>query len=246
MSQPWYHTAFSITDPVWYQPLDESAATELRQALRLLEPRPESRVLDLCCGQGRHAVELARLGFQVTGLDLSTERLAMARERAERARVKLELVEADMRHIPAKGYDAILCLYTSLGFLDEDADHLQVFHSVREALRPGGQLLLEVDNRDHAIHQPSRQWGETEALLWWEENRFDPLTSRNHRLYAGLHRQTGQRYEQRLNYRLFSAHELTALARAAGLRVEGLWGGLDGRALTLDSPELVLRASRPG
>jgi SAM-dependent methyltransferase len=203
-------------------------------------------VLDLCCGHGRHAVELAGRGYRVTGLDLSPERLAMARERAARASVNVEWVEADMRRIPPAGYDAVFVLYCSFGFLEDDAAHLEALRSIREALVPGGSVLLQTDNRDHAIHQPPRQWGEVGPLLWWEEDRFDPRTSRNHLHYMGLHRETGQRYEQSIHYRLFSVHELEGLLQAAGLRVEGRWGGLDGRPLELNSPELVLWARRPG
>lgn len=242
---PWYRDAFSITDAVWYRSLDAIAEREVEQALHLLELRPGADILDLCCGHGRHAHELARRGFRVTGLDLSSERLGMARERALRDGTHITWVEADMRAIPTRGHDAAILLSTSFGILEDDAAHLEALHSAFDALAPDGQLLIQTDNRDHAIRQPPRQWGEDDMLLWWEENRFDPLTSRNHRRYSGRNLKTGKTYEQRLHYRLFCAHELGAMLEQAGLRVEGCWGGLDGQPLTLDSPELVLRARRP-
>jgi SAM-dependent methyltransferase len=241
---PWYRDAFSITDDAWYQPLDATAATEVEHTLRLLDLKPGASILDVCCGHGRHSIELARLGFRVTGLDLSTERLGMARERAARAGVAVTWVDADMRFIPSKRQDALLVLYTSFGFLESDAEHLAALRSMHDALAPGGQLLIEVDNRDHAIHQPPRQWGETESLRWWEDNVFEPRTSRNHRRYWGQGLRTGKTYEQHIHYRLFSAHELVGLIEQAGLRVEGVWGDLDGRPFVLDSPLLVIRAQR--
>ncbi|RKH20777.1 methyltransferase domain-containing protein [Corallococcus sp. CA047B] len=241
---PWYHDAFAITDDVWYLPLDATAATEVEQALRLLELKPGANILDVCCGHGRHAIELARRGLSVTGLDLSSERLGMARERAQRAGVDITWVQADMRTIPSRGQDAAILLYTSFSFLENDAAQLEALRSIRETLVPGGQLLIEVDNRDHALRQPPRQWGESETLLWWEENRFEPRTSRNHRHYKGRDPRTGKAYEQRIHYRLFSAHELLGLLEQAGLREDGLWGDLEGHPFSLDSPSLVIRARR--
>ncbi|AKQ68290.1 methyltransferase, putative [Myxococcus hansupus] len=242
---PWYRDAFSITDDVWYQPLDAVASEEVERTLRLLDLKPGASILDVCCGHGRHSIELARLGFQVTGLDLSSERLGMARERAARAGVAVTWLNADMRSISAPQQDAVMVLYTSFGVLESDAEHLTALRSIHDALAPGGQLLIEADNRDHAIHQPPRQWGETESLLWWEENVFEPRTSRNHRSYWGRNSRTGTLYEQHINYRLFSAHELLGLIEQAGLRVADVWGDLDGRPFTVGSPMLVVRARRP-
>ncbi|RYZ41166.1 MAG: methyltransferase domain-containing protein [Myxococcaceae bacterium] len=243
-SPPWYREAFSITDDVWYLPLDATAATEVEQALRLLELEPGASVLDVCCGHGRHAIELARRGLSVTGLDLSSERLGMARERAGRAGVDITWVQSDMRSIPSRGHDVAIVLSTSFGFLENDAAHLEALRSIRDTLVPGGQLLIEVDNRDHALRQPPRRWGESETLLWWEENRFEPRTSRNHRHSKGRDPRTGKTYEQHIHCRLFSAHELLGMLEQAGLREDGLWGDLDGQPFTLDSPSLVIRARR--
>ncbi len=246
MKREWYRDAFSITDPIWYQPLDATAATEVEHVLRLVSLPVGSRVLDLCCGHGRHAVELARRGHQVTGLDLSPERLGMARERAARFGVELELVEADMRRIPVSGFAAVLLLYESFGFLETDAEHLQALKATWQALTPGGQLLLQVDNRDHVLTQPSRQWGGYGTFLWWEDNRFDPLTSRNHLRYTGLERATGASFEQSIHYRLFSLHELKTLVEAAGFEILGYWGSLEGQPVVWNtSPSLVIHARRP-
>jgi SAM-dependent methyltransferase len=171
----------------------------------------------------------------------------MARERAARAQVDVEFVEADMREIPMSGFTAVFLLYESFGFLDTDAEHLQVLESIRKSLVPGGHVLLQVDNRDHAVRQPPRQWGEYETLLWWEDNRFDPLTSRNHLSYTGLDRQTGTFLQQHIHYRLFSLHELRGLVEAARLDIVNCWGTLEGQPLAWDtSPSLILHARCPG
>ena len=100
--QPWYESFFGrdYLDVYGYQFTDERAEAETEFAIRALALKPGERVLDLCCGQGRHAVLLARHGCDVTALDLSAEYLELAQTAARAAGVKLETVHADMREIP--------------------------------------------------------------------------------------------------------------------------------------------------
>ena len=83
-----------------HQFTDERAIKEAGFVANVLDLKPRASVLDLCCGQGRHAVEFAKRGLRVTGLDLNAEYLELTRGAAEAAEVKLETVAADMREIP--------------------------------------------------------------------------------------------------------------------------------------------------
>ena len=92
--------------------------------------KPGASVLDLCCGQGRHSVQLAKRGFQVTGLDLNAEYLDLASKAAEAAKVTIETVAADMREIPFENkFDAIVNMYSSFGYLESEAEDLKVLES---------------------------------------------------------------------------------------------------------------------
>src|SRR5437588_4376384 len=99
--------------------LRERTPIEIDQLEALLQLRPPIQILDLPCGQGRHAIELARRGYEVTGVDLSEAMLSVARERAERTGVRARFVLGDMRE-PLQGghFDLILNLFTSLGYFD--------------------------------------------------------------------------------------------------------------------------------
>src|ERR1035441_7575659 len=92
-------------------------------------------VLDLCCGPGRHAVEFARRGFQVTGVDRSRFLLERARERADAAGVAVEWVLDDMREFarPA-AFDLACNLFTSFGYFEREEDNLRVLGDVRPSL----------------------------------------------------------------------------------------------------------------
>ena len=97
------------------------------------------RLLDLCCGHGRHAVPLAQLGYRVSGLDLSRPLLARAAAAAAAQGQRVGLVEADMRRLPfADGsFDAVLNLFHAFGYLEDEAQDELVLDEVARVLAPG-------------------------------------------------------------------------------------------------------------
>ena len=161
-----------LYDPV----LQDRTPGEVDAIERLLEIRPPLRILDLACGQGRHSIDLARRGYQVTGLDHSRYLLDVAAQRAAAAGVTVRWVEGDMRQpyaVPG-GVDVVVNLFTSFGYFADDADDLMVLRAVAGVLRPGGRFLLEVLNGEWIMHTfAEREWipfGEATVL---EQRRLD-------------------------------------------------------------------------
>lgn len=104
-----------------------------------LELAPGARILDLACGQGRHAIPLAQHGYRVTGLDLSEPSLTFAREAAAEAGAKIDFVQADMREIPfADEFDAVVNIFTAFGYLEsEQEDQLVLARVARRFAQRG-------------------------------------------------------------------------------------------------------------
>ncbi|HPF92034.1 MAG TPA: methyltransferase domain-containing protein [Flavobacteriales bacterium] len=104
---------------------------------------PGSVLLDLACGRGRHAALFAEAGMKVTGVDISEASIEEARMNVPEA----EFVVHDMREPFRPGtFDAVCCLFTSLGYFDDIADDRAVFRAVRDALKPGGRFVLDFMN----------------------------------------------------------------------------------------------------
>ncbi|HEX3213864.1 MAG TPA: class I SAM-dependent methyltransferase, partial [Actinomycetota bacterium] len=122
----------------------ERTAAEVNGVVGQLGLAPGARLLDLCCGPGRHAVPLAQLGYRVTGLDLS--RPLLARAAAAAAGQRVGLVAADMRRLPfADGsFDAVLNLFNAFGYLEDEAQDELVLAEVARVLAPGGRFLQEL------------------------------------------------------------------------------------------------------
>jgi len=213
------------------------------QSLRL---PPAARVLDLACGHGRHAVELARRGFRMTGVDLSERYLEMAAEEARRAGVEVEWLARDMRQLDFDGaFEGAYSFFTSFGYYDE-RENEAVIQRLARALKPGGRVLLDLMNRDRLLASPpGRTWNQRDdGALLMEESALDPRTSRVRVRQTLIDPQTGPRPVKEFEVRLYTCAELAAILDRQGLEVRDVWGGADRTPYVADSPRLVLLAER--
>jgi SAM-dependent methyltransferase len=236
---PWWERFFDEDYVFLYSAAltPERSESEVAGAAALLRLKPGARVLDLCCGDGRHAIPLQRRGFAVTGVDSSAPLLRAALKRAEIVGARPLLVRADARALPLRaGFDAALLLFNSLGY-GSDADSVDM---LREARRCAPQLLLEVAHRDEHVRRAppgvQREWMELRGAFILTERWIDPLAGVAHAVF----RFNGRVKEFR--HRIFTATELLALLREAGFAKIDAFGGYDRRPFATDSPQLVVHA----
>ena len=165
----------------FYEPVvgDEVSERQADLLWRLLELEPGMDVLDLACGHGRIANRLAERGCAVTGLDITPLFLERARRDAAARGVAVEYVKGDMRSLPwEERFDRILIWFTSFGYFS-DEDNRKVLAEAHAALRPGGQLAIDVHN-GHAF---ARNFlpvtvGERDGDLSVDIHELDVLTGR--------------------------------------------------------------------
>jgi len=125
----------------------ELTRREVDMLCELLPLQTGDRILDLCGGQGRHSLELARRGFPgCTVFDYSEVLVEMGRTAAERAGCRLEFVQGDATAtgLTDESFEHVLILGNSLGYLPESDDDLRILCEARRLLRPEGWLLLDV------------------------------------------------------------------------------------------------------
>ena len=134
---------------------------EIDRIAGILHPGPDEKILDICCGQGRHTLELARRGYSAEGLDQSHYLIQRARSTAKREGLSVRFREGDARRLPYRTdiYDVALVLGNSFGYFDSVEEDLQILVELRRILKPWGRVLLDVADgeylRDH--FQP-RSW----------------------------------------------------------------------------------------
>ena len=215
---------------------------ELEFMIDILNLSPGASILDLGCGTGRHAVGLARKGFSVTGIDLSSGMLTQARDKARAANVEIELIHADASTFSLdKQFDVVICICEgSFGLLgsgdDANEQPLAILRNVSRSLKPGGKTLFTLLSAFKMIRERSQDDV--------EQGKFDPLTMSTSTEYS-----PGEGIPPiRLRERAFTPTELTLLFQFAGLSVLNIWGGTAGnwgkRAIDLDEFEIMVVAQK--
>ncbi|MGH7143884.1 MAG: methyltransferase domain-containing protein [Planctomycetota bacterium] len=149
---------------------DGNTAREVNLMLESAGLEPNDRILDLCCGQGRHSLELAKRGFRnVTGVDRSRYLIRLARRRARAAGLNVNFREGDARkfRLPESSFHCVAIMGNSFGYFDRLEDDIEVLRAVMRILKSGGTLVLDiVDGAWMRQHFERRSWE------WVDENHF--------------------------------------------------------------------------
>jgi SAM-dependent methyltransferase len=203
-----------------------STLRDVRFIEKALAPRKRARILDVCCGIGRHSVELASKGYRMTGVDVSDLYLKMAAARAKRRKVKVAFEKCDMRRLPYRGeFDAALLMWTSFGYFEDEKDDLKGLRSIARALRPNGKFIVDVINRDWLIKnfQP-HSWLELKDGFMLERREFDSATSRMKSEWLFVHKGENKVERKQITLRVYSLHELMDVIDRAGMEPVAVFG----------------------
>jgi len=203
---------------------DDQIAREVDFIENSLGVERGATVLDLACGTGRHAAELAKRGYEIVGFDLSLAMLARAGDEAQQRQAKLNLVQGDMREMTfEQQFDGVYCWNTSFGYFDEEKND-DVISRIHSALKSGGQLLLDVVNRDYAVrHSPSLAWFEGDGCVCMDEMNIDFITSRM-RVKRTMMLDDGRSREIEYSMRVYSLHELGKILHDHHFKVTDVTG----------------------
>ena len=201
------------------------------------------RVLDVACGHGRHAIELAKRGYQVTGIDFSPRFIKMAIESSNSNGISnAEFLVGDMRQTHfVNRFDAAFSYFTSFGYFS-DLENNRVLETVAKALVNGGKFLLETVNRDWTIHkvenQP-RRWDEIDpGFFLLEDISFNAHTSRIHTKRIIFDR--GERRSVEYDIKLYTHAELEDMLEDAGFKVVATYGNKDSSPYAVSSPRMII------
>lgn len=201
----------------------EATRQEVDALLAAAPVDADSAILDLCCGQGRHSLELARRGFKhVTGIDRSGYLIRLARRRARKEGLAVTFKEGDARgfRLPKASLDLVCMMGNSFGYFERDEDDIAVLLAVKAALKPGG--VFSIDIADGAW---MRENFEHRSWEWIDQNQFvcrerslsadgDRLVSRE----VVTHAERGVIADQLYAERLYSRDAIEGLLAAAGFK----------------------------
>jgi SAM-dependent methyltransferase len=244
----WYEELFATEDPARFDLYAESEASrqQVDFIIDKLALEPGARVLDLCCGQGRHLIDLARRGYDVVGLDLSEYMLEGCRAAAAAEGIDVTLIHADMRQIGFTAeFDAVINMFTSFGYLANDNEDQKVINAASLALKGGGSLLIDAMNRDWlmSVFKPTEWHTNSRGELILSEHDFDSITGRINCREITIH-SDGRRSERPHSIRLYTFNELDKMLKQAGLIVQSTYGDFDSTPFNRGSRRMIVIARK--
>jgi ubiquinone/menaquinone biosynthesis C-methylase UbiE len=206
----------------------EHVRLEARALRRLLQLSSASRVIDIGCGHGRHAIALAECGLDVIGLDFAAALLSRAREVATELRAPACWVRGDMRRLPVRSESAgAVLLMDAFGFFDTEEEHEAILREAARVLTTGGRLALKVVNGGIVLdtfRDRDREERDGTVVSVHRTLTLDPPRMTESISVSGSRGQ-GE-YERR--QRLYRAEELCAALERAGFAVVGVFARPDG------------------
>jgi SAM-dependent methyltransferase len=232
-SDRWFATFQTDLDPTL-------AVRDIAFLERQLPRQSFGRLLDLCCGTGRHALPLAQRGYAVVGLD----RMARALDVLGTTGVRpVDRVQADMRALPIRdgSVDAVICMWQSFG---QFAPHVNraVLADVQRVVRPGGRLVLDVYDRAFHERLPGHRVLQRGRQTIVEERRFQGRRLFVRLIYGPVDPSSSDEFE----WELYVPDELASEGAAVGLRLRLACADFDDdRPPTGDAPRMQLIFERP-
>jgi SAM-dependent methyltransferase len=242
-ARPWYEN-----DKLWkrLQPVifDNErigvAAKDIEQILSLIRIDAGAPVLDLCCGIGRHSLELARRGFRVTAVDRTRAYLNCARKESVKEGLQIEFVQKDMRRFRRPGsFDCVVNLYTSFGYFENPRDDQRVLTNVYRSLRKGGTFVLEMMGKEIIARIfAEREWRRHDDVILLAERRVCDNWSRINNRWIVITQDSKDEFE--FSHRIYSAVELCELFDKAGFRSVKVFGDFGGSPYDNKAQRLVV------
>ncbi|MBI2925628.1 MAG: class I SAM-dependent methyltransferase [Verrucomicrobia bacterium] len=245
MNPHWYEDFFhGVANDLWRKCV---SAEQTRAEADFLEKTlgPKTRLLDVPCGNGRHALELARRGCRVTGLDISKEFVEEASGGAKAEGLPADFICGNMKALPWQAeFDGAFCFGNAFGYL-EFADMMAFVTGVARALRPGGRFVIETGSVAEAILPTlkGREWYQIDDILFAIENRYlaDVSCLETEATFV----RNGQTEKRTWWHWVYTVGEIRRMLTAAGFAVEHLYGSLDGQPFRASNQCLFVVARGP-
>lgn len=211
---------------------------------KVLNLPPQAAILDLYCGYGRHAIELAKLGYQVTGIDATADFLDIASQKAMEAKVDVVFVQQDMRELNyQEKFDAVINMFAAFGYFS-DEENAQVLQRVANSLRPGGLFLIDLLNREWMVRNNlNRYWRHPngEYVLSYKVELQQGITTMKRQL---INQVTGVKTQYEFVLRTYSLTEMKNILEHAGLKVKTTYGGFDSCPYNADAQRMIILAQK--
>jgi len=240
----WYRHGWSLD--IKNQSWVENTPKQVDFIIETLGLSGNERILDLACGYGRHALEFARRGYPVVGVDITEAYISDASKTAREQNLGAEFILADIRDIAFNDeFDVVLNLADgAVGYLENDEENLKIFDVISTALKSGGKHFMDICNADYAERNfPMRSWEAGEKALSLSLFEWDSESRRM--LFGGCDIEYGvPAAKPEIPYgdptRLYSESELAEIFGRRGMRIVKTFSDYNGTAASARHLQLMV------
>lgn len=224
----------------------EDGYFQVQNLIKLLNLKKETKILDSCCGVGRHAIELAQEGMDVVGVDLSRPYIEAAKESAREMDLPIRFEVADVREfVSPDTFDLVVNLYTSYGYFETDEDEKRYLSNIYQSLKGGGRLLIDTISKEALARDfIEDEWFEEEGnlvcLSYDIIEDFSRLVNR-----WMIISPDGTRKDRCFSHKIYSGMEIKSILMQAGFVNIQLFGDLEGAPYDRKVKRLVAVAQKP-
>lgn len=217
---------------------------EVQFITQVLKLKPGESILDLYCGYGRHAIELAKQGFNITGVDGTQDFLDIAIQKSREANVSITFIKKDMRELDYnEKFAAVINMFAAFGYFT-DEENATIIKLVAKALQPNGLFLIDLLNRDWMVRNNlNRYWRHPsgECVLSYKVELENGIATMKRQL---INQVTGIKTQYEFVLRAYSLPEMANLFSNSGLSILATYGGFDGRLYSSETPRMIILAKK--
>ncbi len=230
------------------QNLAERTKTEVKGLIKLLKLSKGQSILDMPCGYGRHSLGLTKKGYLVTGVDINSVHLSVARKKAKQENLKIKFVKNNMREINYKEtFDAAINLFYSFGFFTSDKENYQTLRNFYTALKPGGKFLMHTDVNIPRIIKGKYKEDEVRQLANGKKlHIIDRYSSKTKRIEGTWIITSEKNQEIRRDYsvRVYTKNEFMGLCQQVGFKKCRAYGDWEGNKYSKNSEDMIIVAEK--
>lgn len=217
---------------------------EVRFITDTLQLPLQASIMDLYCGYGRHAIELAKQGYEVTGIDSNHAFVDLARQKAAEEGTTIAFWQRDMRDLDyISQFDAVISMFAAFGYFT-DEENGRVLHLVAQSLKKNGLLLIDLLNREWMIRNNlNRYWRHPsgEYVLSYKVELHQGIVTMKRQLINQI---TGAKTQSEFVLRAYSMTEMTDILYKAGFKVLSTYGNFDHRPYDAEAPRMIILAQK--
>jgi SAM-dependent methyltransferase len=239
----WYKQGWSLD--IMNQSWTESTVAQVDFIIDKMRLKGHERILDLACGYGRHALEFARKGYEIVGVDITVDFVNYGNEQAKKEGLNAKFILADIREVSYENkFDVVLNMADgAIGYLETDEENMKIFKVISKALKPGGQHFMDIVSGDYAdTHFPCKLWDAGEKGLTLSQFNWNRDT--RIMLYGQLDYKYGKIFPKpEMNpwapTRLYTVNEVVDIMKSVGMTFREAYADVNGTPASANGIQMM-------